>query len=153
MAQTARPDSDGTITGWTDQAGGTTNLYATLDETTPSDADYVKSADNPTAAQRLRLRLSDVTDPVTSSGHTFNVRMQKSLSGGSTITARLWIYQGGAGTLGAGTLIATFDGTYNSTFNNMPNGWATYPLTLSASETDAITDYADLWIEIEADQV
>ncbi len=153
MAQTARPDADGTITGWTDQAGGTTNLYATLDETTPSDADYVMSADNPTAAQRLRLRLSNVTDPVSSSGHSLNVRMQKSLSGGSTVTAELRIYQGGSTTLGAGTLIATFDGTDNSAMDNVPNGWTAYSFTLSAGETDAITDYTDLWVEIEADQV
>lgn len=153
MAQTARPDSDAVVTGWTDQGGGSTNLYTTLDETTPSDADYIKTADNPNPAQRIRLRLSDVTDPVTSSGHTINIRMQKSLSGGSTVTAEIRLYQGGSTVLGAGTLIATFDGTDDPTLDNVPNGWAPYSFTLSAAETDAITNYADLWIEIEADQV
>lgn len=39
----ARPDADTTVTGWSDQAGGTTNLYTMIDEESPDTADYVKA--------------------------------------------------------------------------------------------------------------
>lgn len=39
--QIIRPNGDITITGWTTNLGGTTNLYATLDEVGVDDSDYV----------------------------------------------------------------------------------------------------------------
>jgi hypothetical protein len=41
MAVYARPDEDITVTVWTDQAAGTTNLWNAVDETSVSESDYV----------------------------------------------------------------------------------------------------------------
>jgi hypothetical protein len=41
--QYARPTSDQSAGTWTTDTGGTTNLYAAIDETSPSDADYIQS--------------------------------------------------------------------------------------------------------------
>jgi hypothetical protein len=38
-----RPDGDVALDGWTDNTGGTSNIYAAIDETTASDVDYVQS--------------------------------------------------------------------------------------------------------------
>lgn len=40
--QYLRPNSDLAVAGWTDEGGGTTNLYTGIDEETPSDTDYVR---------------------------------------------------------------------------------------------------------------
>jgi hypothetical protein len=53
-----RPDIDANNSGWTDQANSTTNLYQVVDELTASDADYVRSSQNPTS-DIIRFRLSD----------------------------------------------------------------------------------------------
>lgn len=45
--QYIRPASDLIITGWTTQIGGTTNLYATLDEAIEDDADYIVAVMSP----------------------------------------------------------------------------------------------------------
>jgi len=41
--QFARPTSDQSAGTWTTNSGGTTNLYATIDETSLDDADYIQS--------------------------------------------------------------------------------------------------------------
>lgn len=41
--QYARPSSDSSVGTWTTDLGGTTNLYATIDETAFDDADYIQS--------------------------------------------------------------------------------------------------------------
>lgn len=41
--QYARPTSDSSVGTWTTNAGGTTNLYQTIDETAFDDADYIQS--------------------------------------------------------------------------------------------------------------
>lgn len=39
----ARPNADTVITGWTNEAGSSTNIYASIDETSASDTDYIKA--------------------------------------------------------------------------------------------------------------
>ena len=53
----ARPGADDTDGGWTDSSAGT-NLYAQLDETSASDADYIRSADDP-SADTCKIHLGD----------------------------------------------------------------------------------------------
>lgn len=58
---TVFPNADGTTTNWTTQSGGTTNLYATIDEgtDTPTDADYVIGAST-AAVQTIYFQLGDM---------------------------------------------------------------------------------------------
>jgi len=57
------------------------------------------------------------------------------------------LYQGGGDSLGAGTLIATF------ARNNVGQALTTFVESLSGAEADAITNYADLYLEFFANQV
>src|SRR3990170_7358280 len=129
MAQLARPDGDITNTG----NGG----FADIDETTPSDSDFWWGDNN--QADELEVSLSNVTDPVSSSGHTFRYRIAKTnagaVDGGGnavTVTARLM----------QGTTQRATDTAKTAT-----GDWTQYAYTLSGAEADAITDYADLRLE------
>ena len=40
----ATPDADSADGGWSNEAGSQTNLYASIDETSRDDADYISSS-------------------------------------------------------------------------------------------------------------
>lgn len=128
-----RPDADSSNSGWSDQAGGTTNLYQTVDETIASDADYIRSTPNPTA-DIVRLRLSDPSSRLT---EPFKVSYRYGLtaSGSVRITARL--KQGS-------TIIKSWVHTDATTT------FKTVTQTLSSGEFAAISDFNNLFVEFEA---
>lgn len=138
MAQFGRPSSDITVSGWTNSAGGGT-MYTALDEATASDSDYVWSANN--TANTLEVKLSTLTDPVSSSSHTFRYRIARMNNGtidggGNSTTVTAYLYQGG-------TLIAT------DTARTTSGTWTQYELTISGAEADSITDYTDLRLRFD----
>ena len=144
MAQFARPSADTNNSGnYTDQAGGSTNLFATIDETAASDADYIRTGTDPTNAVYV-TKLSNITDPVSSSGHILRVRAGTDVSsGGNQIDLTAQVRQGYVNESTLGTLIATLTQT-----NISAGTFTTYSLTLSAAEADAITDYTALYLRI-----
>lgn len=140
MAQFARPSADTVRTGWTDQGGGTTNIYTTIDEASASDADYIKTP-TPPGANEFETLLTAVTDPLSSTGHIMRWRRRKQPASGSAqinLTARL---------LQGGTQITSQSDT------NLPGTFTDTSYTLSGAEADAITNYADLRLEFVAAQV
>jgi len=132
-AQFARPTADSVDGSWTDQAGGT-SLFAAIDETTASDADYIRSSPNP-SSDLVKIKLGSVSDPGSSSGHIVRYRIGKIGSAQVDVTARLR-----QGT----TLIAEW------THTDIATGPTDVSQTLSGAQADAITDYTDLYIEIVA---
>jgi hypothetical protein len=126
MAQYARPDSDVAAGNWT-----TAPLYASLDETTPSDTDYIVCPISQTNTV-CELGLSNVTDPASSSGHVVNFRAKKT---GAVAALIVMLFQGG-------TQIATYSPTITTSY-------AAYSYTLSGAEADAITDYTNLRIKLD----
>lgn len=138
MVQIARPTSDVAAGAWTTQAGGTSNLYATIDESVASDTDFIKSSASPATADIVKIQLGTLTDPVSSTGHKVRYRYQKSVSGGDQIDLTVRLVQGAA------TTIATW------THTNIANGWTDAEQTLTSGEANAITDYADLRLWFEA---
>lgn len=137
--QYARPSSDVSIGAWTTDTGSISNLYAAIDETSANDADFIRSEGSPVASV-CTIALSSVTDPVSSSGHIHRYRYAKDVadSGRIDLTVRL---------LQDATLIATWTHTDISTTPT------TAVQTLSGAEADSVTDYADLRIQFEANQV
>lgn len=139
MAQFARPSADTVRTAWTDQAGGTTNIYTTIDESVASDADYIKTA-APPGTNEFETLLTTVEDPLSSTGHIMRWRRRKSASGGAQInlTVRL--------------LVSTTQITSQSD-SDIPAAFTDTSYTLSGAEADSITDYANLRLEFVAAQV
>jgi len=143
MPQYGRPSVDTTIGTYTDQLGGTTNIYTKIDETSYDDADYIRSVTDPSSAAYV-TKLTSVTDPVSSSGHTIRARMGTDVaSGGNQINATVELRQGYVAETSQGTLICTL------TQNNISAGsFTTYTANLSSGEADSITNYADLYLRV-----
>jgi hypothetical protein len=143
MPQFARPDADTAVGNFTTQAGGTTNLFQQIDETSANDADFVRSPVSPVSEVYV-CRLSDVVDPVSSSGHVLRMRTANDVgAGGETLDYTLQLRQGYVNEGSPGTLIATLTrSSVNSTT------WTDSSLTLSGGEADAITDYTALFLRL-----
>ncbi len=139
--QTLLPSADSVDGTWTDNAAGTA-LAAAIDEASFSDADYIQSVDSPSAAG-CRVKLQAGTDPSVSTGHVIHWRIRKNVAG-QTVNMTVKLYQGGGNSIGAGTLIATRDR------NNVGTSFTTFDETLTGTEADTITDYADLYLEFYA---
>lgn len=145
MAQFARPDATVSIGTWTDQAGGTTTIENTIDESTASDVDYIRSVQAPSNAPFV-CSLTAVTDPGTSAGHIIRGRIGKDVSGGAQVDILIQLREGYTNEGAPGTLIAETDNT------DVADGFTDFTYTLSAPEADSITDYSDLFLRIVADQ-
>ena len=140
MPQFARPDTDADNTGaFTDQAGGSANIYTTIDESAASDADYIRSPTSPASAV-YTARLSDVTDPVSSSGHTMRMRTSTDLAAQESIDFTQQLRQTYVSEASQGTLIASQARTGVTSTT-----WTDSTYTLSGAEADAITDYTALF--------
>jgi len=132
-----RPNADVSLGNWTDELDGTTNIYLSIDETSANDADYVKSGETP-SADKYRFHLSDPTDPVCSGGHSITYRYKKE-SAGNTMSLVVRLIENV-------TTIATWTET------DISDTLTTTTRFLTPTEADAITDYSDLRVELEATQ-
>lgn len=139
MAQFARPDSDVSVGAWTTDAGGTTNLFQSIDESSASESDYIRSELAPSSSV-YECGLSNLVDPLSSAGHVVRYRYQKDAAGGATINLVVQLRQG------ASTVIAS--ATHNGISETITAG----SFTLSSGEADSITDYTDLRIRFSATQ-
>jgi hypothetical protein len=118
--------SDLSAGGWTPSTGS--DLYAMLDESAYSDADYIVS----TTASSCEMRVATGTDPAVSTGHVLRYRL---LAGSGSIAVAL--KQGS-------TTIASF-GPHTLTGSAQD-----FAQTLSGAEADSITDYSDLRVVFTA---
>lgn len=136
MVQFARPDADELLGTWTDDVGGTTDIFNSIDEVVRSDSDFIITANNP-AGQVYRAQLSDVTDPTVHTGHTCRYAYGKD-GGARTLEINVALLQG------ASTVIHT------ATHLNVSVGFAAGAFTLSSGEAGNITDYTDLRLRVTA---
>ena len=146
MAQFGRPNTDQLIDNWETHTGATTDLYTTIDEVTADDSDFVRTGFGPTNDVYV-VRLSAVTDPNVSTGHTVRFRYRKSDTSANTIDLTVQLRQNYTNESSQGTLIA------QQILINIPATWTTGSFTLTAAEADAITDYGNLSLRFVADQV
>lgn len=127
--QFGRPISDITTTG---VGGGT---FASIDETTASDSDFVWTDDNTAAVYEVLL--TTLTDPLTGSGHTLRYRVSKADGGvpnnnsGNEVLLTVELFQGA-------TQIQQIEASLALGL------WADRSLAFTPAFIDAITDYSDL---------
>ena len=84
MAQFARPDSDVTTGAWV-PIGGPATLFDTMNEVVANDTDFAESDSNPTF-ELMEVGLSNLPDPVLSTGHILRYRYQKDSACGAVST-------------------------------------------------------------------
>lgn len=131
---TIRPNADTYREEWTNEAGSTVNIYQSIDETTPSDSDYIKSMVLP-VTNSYKCKLQTASDPGIHSGHSVTIRFKKPYAVGTvSLTVKLW--QGV-------TTIATWNETVTTS-------WQTITETLTEGQAATITDYAELYLEFIA---
>lgn len=133
------PSSDVSLGSWTDQAGGTTNIYQSIDEPLPAnDSDYVRSPYNP-SSNTYEAGLGTITDPVASTGHYVHYRYHKlDAVGQMDLTVKL---------MQGAVEIASWSHT------DISNSPVTASQLLTGPQTDAITNYNDLRLQFIATQV
>lgn len=125
--QSAAPIADISAGAWVPSTGG--SLYAMLDEAAADDGDYITA---PVANSVAEVRLASMNDPLASSSHTLRYRMMSPVSASIRIT----IMQGAV-------QIAQWTEATTPALT-------TYSHTLSGAEADAITDYNNLRVRLEA---
>jgi hypothetical protein len=127
-----RPSSDVTIGGWTNESGGTT-LFSSVNEASQSDANYIKSSNNPSNdTTELQLPATGVLID-----GTLKIALGKGANNSVVINHRVALVQGT-------TEIAAWD------FTDVAFGFPLQTVTLTAPEFAAITDFSDLRIRITA---
>jgi len=146
MPQFARPNADITDGNWLNDAGSAVDLFASIDEVTPSDTDFIESGLAP-SSDAVAMHLSDPEDPQSSTGHIIRWRRGKNTSGGAQIDLTTQLRQGYVSEASQGTLITSQSDA------NIPDAFTTTSYTLSGAEADSITNYADLQLRIVANQV
>ena len=123
MTEFLRPNGDISIGGWTDQAGGTSNLYTAIDEASPNNADFIRSMINP-VNDRIKMAVSDPAGLIATA--TRRVRLGKGVNNATVVNIRLALMQGS-------TEIATWD------YNDVAYGGTDYEVALTAPQLAAIT--------------
>lgn len=134
--QYSTPSGDVTDGSWTNEAGSNVNLYASIDETTASDADYIQSSELGAGSDVCEVALAALTDPISSSFHIVRYRYLRSY-GTVPINLTVALMQGA-------TQIASW------THTSVDTTAISVEQTLSGAEADAITDYADLRLRFTA---
>lgn len=143
MPQFGRPSADTNNPGsYTDQAGGSTNIYLTIDEVVADDADYIQSPASPSNAVYV-TKLSSLVNPNSTSGHVMRMRTSVDLDNQQTIDFTLQLRQGYVSEASQGTLIATHSRTGVTS-----TSWTTTTYTLTPAEAGAITNYGDLYYRL-----
>lgn len=134
LFQTIRPFSDTSLGSWTDENGNAVNIYQSIDEAVPNDADYVQSPSLP-AANTYKFKLANASDPTIHTHHTVKFRAKKPYATGTTtLTVRL---------VEGVTTRATWVETITTS-------WQDFEKTLTELQAESITDYTNLYIELEA---
>lgn len=138
--QYARPNADQVDGGWLNEAGSNINLFASIDEVTASDADYIQSANDP-ASDVCIVKLSSLSDPASSTDHIVRYRIAKNDAAAASVSVTVSLTQGTGATE---TVIASWSHT------DIPGDATTHSQTLTTAQADAITDYADLYLKFSA---
>jgi len=133
--QYLRPSADTSLGSWTDEADGATNIYTHIDETSPSDADYVQSPNNP-SANIYKFKISTGSDPTVHTNHIISYRYRKPDNLG-TVNLKVRLVEG-----------TTTRKEW--THNDIGTTWTTQEQTLTEGEAATITDYSNLYLELEA---
>lgn len=128
----ARPSSDVTDAGWVNESGNNTNLYDSINETSPSDSDYIVSSVGGVGSDECEVGLSSVSDPSTGNNHHVSYRYAKiNVDGIPIIDLTVTLVEGT-------TIIATWF------HHNIGTTLVTAVQNLTTGEANSISDYTNL---------
>jgi len=126
------PISDFSVGNWTTQSGGTTNLFATLDETNRDDSDYIRSELTPVSSP-VTLQLTSLSTPLAGVQY---LRYTYGKDNSSQINLTVELLEGASV-------------TQTWTHTDVPLGF----FLATQQITNAISDYTNLRVRFTASQV
>lgn len=126
LLQFAVPATDHTDGSWTNEAASAVNLYASIDEATASDSDYIQSSVSPAAVDEVKLTLEPLAEPTETTDHVLRYRYKKSATGGDQINLTVRLYAADGSTIIASATHTAIDAVTDG------------ELTLSGAEAAAI---------------
>ena len=132
------PDADTSIGNWTDEGGGTTNIYQSIDEWPFADGDYIQSEVGPSASAYRASLTNPAATINTADTQTVRYRYGKSPGDSNQVDLTVRLIEG------ASTVIATWTHTDVSAVLSD----ASQPL--SAGQKASITNHDNLSLEFEA---
>ncbi len=137
----ARPDSSPSVR-WVNGIGSPPcsdiDTHFCVDEVIRDDSDYIQSIGLGRNSEDIQwLSLSDIADPLQSSGHVLRYTIREGNEGTNPVQFKIELYQGN-------TLIASFTDTV------VPLTFTLYQKTLSNAQADSITNYNDLQLKLTA---
>lgn len=138
--QVARPDSDPTVR-WVNGIGEEPctdlNSFNCVDEVIRDNNDYIQTIGlGKKNSDKQFYTLSDITDPMTSSGHVLRYTITEADVGVNPVELDVILRQGQ-------TVIASFH------HENLPTGFTLIEQTLTAAQADSITVYSDLELTLD----
>ena len=139
MAQTARPDADISDGDWVNQSGNNTNLFASIDESTASDSDYIVATDSGMGMGSdivTIIGLEDMDEPDGNASHTIKYRATED-SGMSAMSLKVELLEGSTS-------------RKSVTNSSLGGSFTTYTINLSEAEAGNISDYTNLRLRFTA---
>lgn len=145
MSQFARPIADISVGSWTNQAGGTSNLFQSIDETVPSDVDYVQcepllSGTFGFLSSYYVLQLGPIDDPETDAGLVLRFRASKDIAAGHEQDLIVELRQDYLNEADTGILITTVE---NFNLSETPTDFV---INISEAEAVLITNFGSLFL-------
>jgi hypothetical protein len=137
MSPYLRPDADALVGNFANELGATSNLYESIDESSPSDSDYVISPADPSQEPYV-CELSSVDDPEVGTGHIIRYRYQKNLASGDQVDMTAELRESYVSEASKGSLIKSW------THTDIGSSAVTAEQTLSTTEANSITSYSSL---------
>ena len=148
MTQYARPNEDRTDAEWKNASDSNTDLFASIDESSTDDNDYIKASYTGATPEWCKIKLSTVNDPDDEfDDHKIRYRAvayDSSMMGVPTLIVAL--YEGDS-------VIATHNNTSLEDESMMGMGtWADFTISLNSTQAGNIDSYDDLqiWFKMTA---
>ena len=139
MTQYARPDADISDGDWLNQSDSNTNLYASIDESSASDSDYIKATDEGYGSGSdivCIIGLSEINTPDGDADHKIKYRASDD-TGSGAMSLKVELLEGS-------TVRKT------NTNSSLTSSLATYTINLTTSEASNISDYTNLRLRFTA---
>jgi|TARA_B100001778_G_scaffold314532_1_gene299880 hypothetical protein len=139
MTQYARPDADISDGDWLNQSDSNTNLYASIDESSASDSDYIYAEDEGYGSGSdivCIIGLGDINEPDGNADHKIKYRATEN-SGMNAYSLKVELLEGST--------------VRKSVTNSSIGGsFATSTISLTTSEAGNISDYTNLRLRFTA---
>lgn len=146
MTQYARPSADVATINWGNSSGALMNLFAEINEEVPNDTSFIQTIIVAPVNEHYVCKLAGgaIVDPGVDTGHILKVRLRKNPANGAALDYLVELRQSYVDEALQGDLIDSWE------VQDVDGNFTTHVLDIA--DASAITDYADLFVRVAANQ-